>query len=109
MNFHSRGDRRLRVAVVVPGAAAGAVLAGLGHVAAQLLDHQADPVGGDPGHSLPGLGVGGAVVIGTQQRVDELCRPLRYAGQPVPVREEARGWSWRRKSAPAFTLVARTR
>ena len=73
------GDRGLRVAVVavvVAQASAGAVLAGLGDVGAQLVDHQADAAGGDPRDPLPGLGVGRAVVVGAEQRVDEEPRDV---------------------------------
>ena len=66
-----RGLRVAVVAVVVAQPSAGAVLARLGHVAAQLLDHQADAAGGDPRDALPGLGVRGAVVVGAEQGVDE--------------------------------------
>src|SRR3954449_6795168 len=47
--------------------ALGELGAGLGHVGAQLADDQADPAGGDPGDPFAGLGVGGAVVVGTQE------------------------------------------
>jgi hypothetical protein len=70
------------VAVVDAQAAAGAVLARLGDVGAQLVDHQAYAAGGDAGDPLAGLRVGRVVVVGAQQRVDELCRPLDYADQP---------------------------
>ncbi len=57
--------------VVDPQPAAAAVLAGLGDVAAQLVDDEPDAAGGDAGDALPGLGVRRAVVIGTEQRADE--------------------------------------
>jgi hypothetical protein len=72
------------LAVVDAHSAAAAVLARLGDVGSQLVDHEADATGGDPRDPLAGLGVRRAVVIGAQQRVDELCRPLDYADQPVP-------------------------
>jgi hypothetical protein len=80
-------DRGLRVAVVAvvdAQPAAAAVLAGLRDVGAQLVDDEADAPGGDAGDLLPGLGVGGAVVVGAQQRVDELCEPRSYADAPRP-------------------------
>jgi hypothetical protein len=67
------------LAVVDPQASARAVLAGLGDVGAQLVDDEADPAGGDPRDPLPGLGVGGAIVVRAEQRVDELCRRAGYA------------------------------
>jgi hypothetical protein len=79
-----RGLRVEVLAVVDAQAAAAAVLARLVDVGAQLLDHEPDAAGGDPRDPLPGLGVGGAVVVGAEQRVDELCRPLDYADQPMP-------------------------
>ena len=89
------GERGLRVAVlavVVAQPSAAAVLARLGDVAAQLLDDEPDAAGGDPGDPLPGLRVRGAVVVGAQQRVDELCRRGDYAdtivGRPAWNRRE---------------------
>jgi hypothetical protein len=80
-------DRGLRVAVLAvvdSQPAAAAVLARLRDVGAQLVGDEADAAGGDPGDPLSGLRVRGAVVVGAEQRVDELCRPLAYADQLVP-------------------------
>ena len=65
------GVRVAVVAVVVAQATAAAVLAGLGDVRAQLVDDEANAAGGDSHDPLPGLRVRRAVVVGTQQRVDE--------------------------------------
>jgi hypothetical protein len=54
-----RGLRIAVVAVVVAQAAAGAALARLGDVAAQLLDDQADAAGGDARDALPRSGCRG--------------------------------------------------
>ena len=59
------------VPVVDAQPAAAAVLTRLGHVAAQLPDQEPHAAGGDPGDPLAGLGVGGTVVVGAEQRVDE--------------------------------------
>src|SRR3954470_21466438 len=64
------------VAVVDANAAAGAVLADLGDLGAQLVDHEASAPGGDAGDSLAGLRVGRVVVVGAQQRVDEEPRDV---------------------------------
>jgi hypothetical protein len=75
-------ERRLRVAVVavvVAQPAVAAVLARLRDVGAQLVDDEPDAPGGDPGDPLPGLGVRRGVVVGAEQRVDELCRQHGYA------------------------------
>ena len=81
MNFHSQAARPEGpvVAVVDPQPAAAAVLAGLGDVGAQLVDHEPDAAGGDAGDPLAGLGVGGAVVVGAEQGADELCGLRSYA------------------------------
>ena len=107
------GDRGLRVAViavVVAQPAAAAVLARLGDVGAQLLDHEADAAGRDPGDPLAGLGVRRAVVIGAQQRVDEervrrRCRPgRRWRGCG---RARGRGRGWRRAPDRSARAAAR--
>jgi hypothetical protein len=67
------------VAIVDAQPAAGAVLAGLRHVRAQLVDDEPHAAGGDAGDPLPGLGVRGLVVVGAEQPVDELCRRGDYA------------------------------
>jgi hypothetical protein len=69
------------VAVVDAQAAAGPVLAGLGDVGAQLLDHQPHAAGGDAGEPLPGLRVRRTVVVGAEKGVDDLCRRLSYADE----------------------------
>jgi Phage integrase family len=80
------------------------IIAGLREVGAQLVDDEADAPGGDAGDLLPGLGVGGAVVVGAQQRVDELCEPRSYADAPrrpdhrPASGEEQEGWRSRRES-----------
>jgi hypothetical protein len=72
MNFQSqRGLRVTVLAVVDAKPAAAAVLPGLRDVAAQLLDDEPHAAGGDPRDPLAGLGVGGAVVVGTEKGVDE--------------------------------------
>jgi hypothetical protein len=68
-----------RVAVVDLQPAAAAVLAGLGHVAAQLVDDQADAADRQLLHALADLRVGRVVVIRAQEGVDELCRRVCYA------------------------------
>ena len=77
-------DRGLRVAVVAvvdaqPSAAA--VLARLGDVGAQVLDDEPDAPCRESGDALAGLRVGRLVVVGAEQRVDELCRRLSYAAE----------------------------
>jgi hypothetical protein len=75
-------QRRLGVAVLAvvdAQPAAASVLARLRDVRAQLVNDEAEAAGRDAGDALPGLGVRGAVVIGTQQRVDELGRRCGYA------------------------------
>ena len=75
-------DRRLRipvVAVVDAQPPTAAVLARLGDVAAQLADDQPDAAGRQADDALAGLRVGRLVVVGAQQRVDELCRRASYA------------------------------
>jgi len=76
------GERGLRVAllaVVVAQPSAGALLARLGDVAAQLVEDEPNAAGGDPGDPLAGLRVRGPVVVGAQERVDELGRRRDYA------------------------------
>jgi hypothetical protein len=68
------------VAVVDAQPAAAAVLARLGDVGAQLVDDEADAAGGDPRDPLAGLGVGRAVVVGAEQRVDEEPRDVDVVG-----------------------------
>ena len=92
-----RGLRVAVVAVVVAQPAAGAVLARLGDVAAQLVDDQADAAGRQAGDALAGLGVGRLVVVGAEQRVDELCRWLSYAAEGSALARPA-GF-WRRRGA----------
>jgi hypothetical protein len=72
------------VAVVDAQPSSAAVLARLRDVGAQLVDDQADAAGCQAGDALAGLRVRRLVVVGAEQRVDELCRPLDYADQPVP-------------------------
>jgi hypothetical protein len=55
----------------------------LGEVGAQLVDHQADPAGGDPRDALPGLCVGRAVVVGAEDGVDKNLAALMSVGSPV--------------------------
>ena len=81
-----RGLRVAVLAVVVAQAAAAAVLARLGDVGAQLVDHEADASGGDTRDPLARLRVGRALVVGSQQRVDELCRRLGYVDPGIRAR-----------------------
>jgi hypothetical protein len=67
------------IAVVDPQPAAAAVRAGLGDVGAQLVDHEPHAAGGDPRDPLPRLRVRRAVVVGTEEGVDELGRRRDYA------------------------------
>jgi hypothetical protein len=95
------GERGLRVAVLAVVDAQpspGAVLARLGDVGAQLVDDETDAGGRDPGDPLAGLRIRGAVVVGAQERVDELCRPWTMRISRCRARERRGGWSWRRQS-----------
>ena len=101
---HERGLGVAVVAVVDPQPAAAAVLARLRDVAAQLVDDEPDAAGGDAGDPLPGLGVGGAVVVGAEQRVDEEPRDAMSLGSTV-----ARLWTsaWpRSRLAPCAWSVS---
>jgi hypothetical protein len=75
------------VAVVVAQPPAGAVLARLGDVGAQVGDHEPDAAGGDACDAFARLRVGRAVVVGAEQGVDELGRPRAYANAPLAPRE----------------------
>jgi hypothetical protein len=84
------------VAVVDTEPAAVAVLARLGHVDAQVVDDQADADRSDPGDALAGLRVGRVVVVGAEDRVDELCRRLSYAagGSSIAARRVRSAGFW---------------
>jgi len=72
-----REDRRLPATLSVEQVAA--ILAGLGDVLAELLDHEPDPARGELSDPVAGLRVRALVVVGAQQAVHELCRPSGYA------------------------------
>jgi hypothetical protein len=80
----------MRIAVADAQRAARAVLTGLGHVGAELLDHEPDPARGELRDPIPGLGEGAAVMVGTEQAIDQLCRGSDYADLAC-CSDEARG------------------
>jgi hypothetical protein len=59
------------------------IIAGLGHVGAELVDHQPDAGHRQSRYPLTGLRVGRVVRVRPQQAVDELCRQFDYA-QSIP-------------------------
>jgi len=97
--------RLLRAAVVDPQPAAGPVLARLGRVRAEFIDHQPDPGDREMRDPLAGLRVRRSVVIGAQERVDELCGLRAYADVPSGggLGEDASLWNAPRRDL----LVAR--
>jgi hypothetical protein len=66
---------------------------------AAVLDRPLRAGGRELAYPLARLRVGRSLIVGAEQRVDELCRPLDYADQPVPyARKRRRGWTSRRQS-----------
>ena len=76
------------VAAVNAQPSAAAVLARLGDVGAQVADDQADAASCQAGDALAGLRVGRLVVVGAEQRVDELGRARDYADMVAWRRQE---------------------